>query len=346
MRCVLGIDSGGTKCDAVVVRDDGTAISWGRTEYASQPHNNRNFGGFGRNPRAVGMAVRQALKGLKCEELHISGLMTFMPLGYWRESDIGCIHLHHVHEEEAAFALAGVTSGLVVLAGTGAFVYGITREGKEVHLDGMGPMVGDYGSGFQIGSLAVRAAAKASWSPRHATSLAEAVFSALKARLGDRGMWSLVEYMGGERDRAEVATLARVVNEEALKGDPIAINILKQVAGDISETVRDVVEQLEIADEEYTMVATGSVASRCDIYWEHLCGRVAEFAPKLTPWRSDLPPVLGLALIALNKLAAVDTATMRDNLFRSARETLAAYAARSEEEKAMDMAPPRYQGNR
>jgi len=322
MRCVLGIDSGGTKCDAVVVRDDGVAVGWGRTEYRPEPGRQRNWGGFGRNPRSIGMAVRQAIKGLECEELHIAGLMTYMPLGFLRESNIGCIHLHSVHEEQSAFALAGVDAGLVVLAGTGAFVYGITHDGREAHLDGLGPMIGDYGSGFHIGSLALRAAGKAEWHPRHHTSLAEAILSTLKARNGEGGYWSLVEYTGSERDRAEVASLARIVDEEARKGDRIALDILQQAAAAMAETVRDVQERLEIGSEPYTMVGTGSVATNCDIFWTHLCATVADFAPHLTPWRCALPPAAGLALIALKKLAAVDEATLRKNLFLTVPEVV------------------------
>lgn len=322
MRCVLGIDSGGTKCDALVVRDDGVALNWGRAEFLNEPYRNRNYGGYGRNPRSIGMAVRQAIKGLTCDELHIAGLATFMPLGYWRESNVGCLRLHPVDETSSALAMAGVNCGLVVLAGTGAVVYGITREGKTVYLDGMGPMVGDYGSGFHIGSMAVRAAAQADWHPRHQTSLQDAVLSTLKSRMGDAGVWSLVEFMGSDRDRAEVAALARIVDEEARKGDRIAGEIIRRAADSMAETIYDAVDRLGCAADEYTMIGTGSVASRSDLYWAHLCAQVAEFAPRLIPWRSDLPAVLGMVLIALNKLAVLDAQTLRDNLFRSTRELI------------------------
>ncbi len=107
----------------------------------------------------------------------------------------------------------------------------------------------------------------------------------------------------------------QVVDSEARKGDAIATAILRQAAGDIAETVRDAVDVLAIGQEDYLLIGTGSVATRSDLYWEHLCAQVAEFAPRLTPWRSDLPAVLGVALIALNKLAAVDMPTLRENLF-------------------------------
>jgi len=333
MRYILGIDSGGSKCDALLVRDDGIAIGWGHTEFVSDPPRKRNFGGFGRNPRSVGGAVQQAIKGFTCDDLHIVGLMSYMPMDYLRESHFGDIHLHPTSETQGALALAGVDCGLVVLAGTGALVYGLTRDGKMLHLDGFGPMLGDYGSGFQIGALAVRAAAQAHWHPRHHTSLATTIFNALRARLGDGGIRGLVEFMGSERDRAEIAALARIVDHEARNGDAIAGAIMCQVAGNMAETVRDVVEGLGITQEDYPMVGTGSVITRSDIYWEHLCARVAEFAPRLAPWRSDMPAVLGLVLVALNKLATVDAPTLRENLFSSVRELMKYEPAESQPAK-------------
>ena len=229
---------------------------------------------------------------------------------------------------QAAFALAGVDTGLVVLAGTGARAFGMNSDGKELHLDGLGPMVGDYGSGFHIGSLAIRAAAKADWHPRHHTSLSTAVFEQLKSRLGDYGVWGLVEYMGSERDRAEIAALSRLVDSEARNGDRIAAQLIREAAGCMAETVHDLVDGLDIADAHYTMVGTGSVATHSDLYWEQLCMQVATFAPRLTPWRSDLPAVLGLALIALKNITDIDLSTVRENLVRSTREMIAAAGER------------------
>ncbi len=91
MRCILGIDSGGSKCDALVVRDDGVAIGWGQTRVGDTPARGRNFGGFGRNPRSVGLAIRQAITGLKCDELHLVGLTTYFPLALLRDTQIGSI---------------------------------------------------------------------------------------------------------------------------------------------------------------------------------------------------------------------------------------------------------------
>jgi N-acetylglucosamine kinase-like BadF-type ATPase len=46
--------------------------------------------------------------------------------------------------------------GVVLCAGTGAVAYGRNAVGKEIRLDGRGFALGDLGSGFDLGRLAVR----------------------------------------------------------------------------------------------------------------------------------------------------------------------------------------------
>jgi N-acetylglucosamine kinase-like BadF-type ATPase len=333
-RCVLGIDTGGTKCDAIAVRDDGTVLGWGRYDISADTQllspRARNWGGVGRSHRSVAHAVRQAMEGVSCDHLHFAGLSTFVPALPEGITPQTCLHVHHFRESEAAFALAGLEHGLVVLAGTGAFVYGRTRGGAVAQLDGMGPMVGDYGSGFQIGNLAIRAGAKAQWHARHASSLGEAVREALRARSGSGGFFSVVEYMGGERDRAEIAMLAELVDAEARKGDAVAVGILRQAAGDIAETVRDLLDRLEIGQEPYAMVGIGSVATRCDLYWEHLCARVHDFAPLLTPVRPQLPPVIGMTLLGLRAIDPAGFPAARERLLAAAETMLPAFTRTTE----------------
>jgi N-acetylglucosamine kinase len=223
-------------------------------------------------------------------------------------------------EAAAALALVGEEVGVVVLAGTGAFVRGRTRDGRELHLDGLGPMLGDYGGGYQIGSLAVRAVAKSRWHPRHQTSLTAPIHRACGVNDGEAPEPTLIRFMHAPRDRAEIASFAELVNEEAEAGDRIAREILEQAATAISETLRDLVDRLGIAQEEYAMVGTGGVATGSRIYWQHLCALAREFAPGLKPVISELPAVVGLVLPTLQSLATVGPKALQDNLSRSMRE--------------------------
>ena len=123
-----------------------------------------------------------------------------------------------------------------------------------------------------------------------------------------------------EADRAEVAALAQVVDAEANAGDKIARSILEAAAADIVETIRDVVDRLDLAAQRYPMIGMGSVATGSKIYWDHVCRLVREFAPEFEPVLLDKPPVVGLALILLQGLDVADPAAVRERLFRSFEE--------------------------
>ncbi len=87
-------------------------------------------------------------------------------------------------------------------------------------------------------------------------------------------------------------------------------------------TVCDAVDRMGIREEAYPLVASGSIATCSRIFWDHLSAQVLDFAPHLTPVCPEFPPVVGVALITLRKLAAADPELMQLNLFRTARAAL------------------------
>ena len=321
MRCILGIDSGGTKCDALVARDDGVALGWGRCDIAD-PGSGRSGGGSGRSVGSIGRAVEQAMDGVECDELHITGVTGWVPLSFLHGRHGVKIETHPISECAAPLALVGETAGVVVLAGTGAFVHGKTRDGRELLLDALGPVLGDFGGGYHIGLLALQAAAKSRWHPRHETSLAPHILRACGVKDADRRGTCLISYMQERRDRAEIASFARLVNTEAEAGDHVAIGILQEAAAAMAETLFDVVDSLGMTEEEYVMAGTGSVATQSRVYWQHLCELAKRSAPLLRPVISDLPPVVGMVLLALRRMVPSDPQALEHGLFRSVRELL------------------------
>jgi N-acetylglucosamine kinase-like BadF-type ATPase len=316
MRCILAVDSGGTKCDALLARDDGTAIGWGRSGLGDANHE-RAFPGVGRSETARRAAVAKAMGAVTCDELHLIGTSDACEANLFPARSRFTLHAYPASEAVPAFELAEVAHGIVALAGTGAFVHGRTRNGRGMHLDGLGPLLGDRGGGHQIGLMAIRATAQARWHRRHNTSLAQPVLRACGGYEKDTRGGSLIGYKVGERDRAEVAALARLVDQEARSGDAVASGILATAAKDLAETAYDVVDRLRMAHDEYPLIGTGGVIHGSDIYWEHFCARVHEFAPRFRPIRLDKPPVLGLALSVLRELRGVDFTAARATLYKT-----------------------------
>lgn len=284
---ILALDPGGTKCHALLIGLDGQALGWGTSEGL-----NLN----GRCETAIMLAARGALgsrspKSLAVISIH-GDIAKTLKLSIPIEAALG------VPERDAALALAGADCGVVALAGTGAFVYGKTRDGRELHLDAMGPVLGDTGSASHIGLLAMRAAAKSEWHPRFHTTLLQR----LNQHLGFKTMAEMISFSLKPKERHVIAAFARIVDEEARAGDRVAAGILIAAADEITEILRAVVERLEMAGETYMLIGTGSVIRNSDIYWNRLCDRAREFAPRLTPRRLTPPAVIGVALAGMRRL--------------------------------------------
>jgi N-acetylglucosamine kinase-like BadF-type ATPase len=300
MRFLLAVDSGGTKCEALLADESGRVLGAGRRDHRHKP-GERHAGGRGRAEGTVVETVAEALAGAsRVEELHVAGRRPADETVLRDRAER--VEYHTVREQDGPMALAGAREGLLVLAGTGAFAYGRARNGGELLLDALGPLLGDHGGAHQIGLAAVRAAGRANWHERFATALGRSVPEACKAMGGDPPGFSLVEYMLEPRDRSEIASLAKLVNVEAERGDVIARRILLDAADDLAETARCVVDRLDMAQEELPLVGAGSVAVKSQIYWNRLCKRVREFAPCLRATVVRPPQVMGLVLAMASEL--------------------------------------------
>lgn len=316
MRYVLAIDAGGSKCDAVLLQEDGTTLGWGHVDVQS-PGVTREQLGHGRAAGTVALAIRQAVGDRHLDELYLLGIGAFLPQNCIQHDRLGSVHFSRVLEVEPAYTLMGEKEGLVVVSGTGAFVYGRTRDGKRVHLDGVGPLLGDDGGGYAIGLMGLRKAARSYMHPRHATSLAPALLDALGLSR-QHGLEQLTGFMLQAHDRSEIARLAAVVDQQARAGDQIASDILIEAADALAGTTWDAIDHLSIAQEEYPLIGMGSVAVQSDMFWQRFCETVAAFAPRLRFVRMPHPPVFGTALIGLQQLGVTDTVEVRERLINSA----------------------------
>jgi N-acetylglucosamine kinase-like BadF-type ATPase len=312
VRAVLAIDPGGSKTEALLVGLDGAVLGWGRSRPAAadgEPHP----AGYGRTGEAVRQAVMQAVDGQAGAELHVG--MINRALHRPGLEGLRIVTTEFLGEHVPAFTLSGETHGVMALAGTGAMVYARDPAGRCLQLDGLGPLLGDYGSGFSIGLKAIQAAARQEWHPRRATTLADAIYAVSRPSRLFSGRAELVTFMLKARDRAQIAAFAALVDQEARKGDPVATGILEQAARDIAETVRDATARLELQAGAHALIGVGSVMMRSDLYWQAFTAAVAGFAPALRPVRIRHPAVAGGALHVLARLAEVDATAARRRLF-------------------------------
>ena len=291
-NCILALDAGGSKCDVVLADIDGHILGWGNS---SVP------GVGGRNFQAINQAVSGALAALVNKEfdaLYVSAEGPVLPLNVFYSIKAKHCQIFACREETAALSHAGVDTGVVILAGTGAFVRAKLNNRRPVHFDGCGPLLGDFGGAYHIGTMALHAVIRSDWHPRHQTSLRQRVLS----KLGVTQPPALFSLNLFNQDRSLVASLARFVIEESQAGDAVAAGILRQAAEALGETFRDLVTSQEIANESYTVIGTGGIIRRSQLYWDTLLGRIREIAPAFTPRRLIEPPVISVAIFALRRV--------------------------------------------
>jgi len=242
---VIGVEGGATRTTGVLVEGDRCVIA----EQVAGPS----------NVYAVGQAqalatVTQVLTGLRgdagerwrqvgASAFCLAGLRADADRAVWRriveQAGLGSpVHLTHDAVAGLAAGSPDVT-GVLVVSGTGSVVYGRRGDGREHRVGGRGPILGDEGSGFDIGHRALRAAARAADRRGPMTVLAQSI----PERLGLDGLDDLIAWLSPfAKDR--IAGVAPVVFEAAAGGDAVAGEILAAAARELARGVEAVVARL------------------------------------------------------------------------------------------------------
>jgi N-acetylglucosamine kinase-like BadF-type ATPase len=324
MEHLLALDGGGSKCDALLMSVDGRVEAFASIRPDTVPIGSEL--GVGRSPHTILKAVQGVIDPAKRQfkVLHLaggSGSTTFNLQEYLNASRV---FMWHASETDSVLTGLGLTHGLVALSGTGAFGH-LRTPTVDRHLDGFGPLMGDWGGGHQIGRMGLRAAIRAQTHPRHATSLFAAVVRQMGGDPNDvRGVSRMIgEGVRIMPNRAAVARYAQVVDACAREGDAVACGIIEEAAGDMAEILFDLTDRYQVRDQPLILAGAGSVIQKSDLFWGHLCRKTAEFLPQVQPRRMDIPQVAGLALSVLNQ--AVKAGLVKVDLAAAAvrlRETL------------------------
>ena len=291
-RLALGVDGGGTKSDVVLIDESGSVLGWGRSGTGQMLWAGRDGA-----QEAYTEAIREALGDHRPGELWIAGLYE----GVFDRIAFADVQTHFVSSGELTRGLATAleTHGLLVLAGTGSFAAGLTEDGNQVTFDGLGPVLGDYGSGYHIGLMGMRAAMASSWGPERKTSLDELVPQVFGVAV-PHDVFNLVymQHIG----RSRIASAAKAVIRAAYDGDAIALRIIMKAADGMSDVLRDVILRLNLQNSSYALVASGGIAQNCGMYWDQICERALEIAPNLRPIQPKVRPCVGSALLALKAM--------------------------------------------
>ncbi|KLU58859.1 glucosamine kinase GspK [Peptococcaceae bacterium CEB3] len=271
MALYIGVDGGGSKTEVMIFDDESRQMA-----LSSGPASNPNTVGTENSVAAVTSLINQGLGKLNSTAERIRGLSLCMA-GVDRPSQAQILHglFQEKYPEtsvevtnDAFAALSAGThgeSGIVLIAGTGSIAVGEGRRGDTARAGGYGNLVGDEGSGFDIGRQGLMAAvqyvegrgektdlwhlASESFELRHPSDLIPRVYDS-------------VHPVG------TVASFARYVLEAA-RYDEVAKGVVRNGAENLARMVESVRHQLH-DDVSNRVVLSGSLLTQSEMLYDRL----------------------------------------------------------------------------
>lgn len=146
--------------------------------------------------------------------------------------------------------------GILVIAGTGSNSLGITESGGFFRSGGWGHVLGDEGSGYQIGLQALRYVTKAFDKRAAPTLLTEKIMNFMQWKHLMEVRNYIYQYKPGKN---EIAAFARLVIEAAEEKDATSVRILKNAARELVLHVESLHHQSASFSKDTPVMVTGSI---------------------------------------------------------------------------------------
>ncbi|AYL36120.1 N-acetylglucosamine kinase [Streptomyces fungicidicus] len=313
MGLILAVDAGNSKTDVAVVNHDGEVLATARGEGFRPP-----AVGLDTAMSALTATVTRALATAGTPTVsHVSACLANADLPI-EEEQLTAALTHRgwgttvdVRNDTFAILRAGVTEprGVAVVCGAGINCVGMHPDGRTARFPALGRFSGDWGGGWALAEEALFHAARASDGRGEPTALAHA----LPRHFGLPDMPALIEALHlGHVAPARRHELAPVLFAVAATGDGVALTIIDRQAEEIVTMAVVALTRLGLLDEPTPVLLGGGVLAARD---PRLEGRIrallAERAPEAEPRVVTSRPVLGAALLGLDRMGAAGEAQGR-----------------------------------
>lgn len=202
-------------------------------------------------------------------------------------------------ETACSGALAG-NPGVVVIAGTGSVVCGVAADGRFERAGGWGPLVGDPGSGHELGLKALRVSAEWVDSRGRAPRFLAKVLGEAPTRQNVTE-WIRSAYRD-EWSREKIAELAPILLEAASSGDGDAILAVNNSAIHLALQVISVSKRLRLPP-GFTLTYQGGLLTGSEYFRERLFQQAGDYRLEFVPARPQLDPLRGAVLRAARSVS-------------------------------------------
>ena len=300
---VIGVDGGGTRTRARLSNMQGEVLGNGEAGLS-----NPNASGFDAAKNEISSAVDRAFQDAQRKRqkvaaacLGISGVDRTEERDHFVRWGLEALasRVQVVNDGETVLA-AGSTEnwGVALIAGTGSIAWGKTRDHppRIARAGGWGYMIGDEGSGFELGREALRAVTQSEDGRSESTSLRDAI-------LGHWGLHLAAEliprvYRSGLVP-ADYARLAPLVVRCAEEGDPVARRLIERTAAALAMTVIAVARQLQFPPGDIPLALTGGLLLEAELVRTRLAAELGKRGAHFSPIALVREPVAGAVRMAI-----------------------------------------------
>ncbi len=296
MNLLISVDGGQSSTLALVARPDGTILGTG---LAGPSNHVLEPGGMERLRTALDDSITRALTEAGAEAGEVSSVFLGMTGGAATAREMTQPRFPGARVESdydqitALYGASVAQPGVVVIAGTGAVAYGRDAAGRSAKAGGWGYVMGDEGSGYDIGRRALLAATQAADGRRDPGLLQQMI----PQSLGVADLWAVhARVYAGQLDRAGIARLTVLVDQAGQAGDAAALEILSGAGEHLARAAWAVMQRLD-APTLPTFTAGGVFQST--ILRHAFIHALGQLAPESVAHEPAFPPVIGGLLLAM-----------------------------------------------
>jgi glucosamine kinase len=294
---VVAVDGGQSSTLALVASLDGTilGVGWGgESNHIDEP------GGVERLNSAlndsIGGALRDAghsAESVRCACLGMTGVSLLAGEIAQALLPPAQVIVHH----DSITALAGASAGhpgIIVIGGTGSVAYGESGDGRSAKSGGWGYLMGDEGSGYDLGIQALRAVTQASDGRGPATRLA----GMIPQHFGLDDLQALHRAIYSQQiTRSQTAGLSLLVAQAAQAGDQVSQMLLRTAGIQLAVSALAVMRQLGVSG--MAVYTTGGVFRAGEWVLSPFRETIHVQSPASTITEAAFGPAVGALLLAL-----------------------------------------------
>ena len=317
---LLAIDGGGSKVDAALIRRDGTVLATARVTTGSGWN---GMPGEDAHMRPVVEAARAVARyaGRDPDDVAIADLGVYCLSGADLPVDDRRIGrwLHRnpltgndvVRNDSFAVLRAGTerTWGIGVVCGYGTNCSGVAPDGRVTRFPAIGPVSGDFGGGIELGTLSLWFAIRDEDGRGAPTALRATIPTHFGMRRPSQVMQAL--YLGS-LEMHRLTELTPLLFRAARRGDAVATDLVWRQADEIVSMATVAIRRLRLRALDVEVILGGGVfRNGWPAFLERIEAGIHAVAPDARIGVLDVPPVVGAAVMGLERLGASGAAHRR-----------------------------------